>query len=61
MEKAGATYIIKESICGYKENTLVKVRDWSGDYKTCLVLDKKGRSTGEFIYAREKQLEKVEK
>mgnify|MGYP000200438016 CR=1 FL=1 len=50
-------YRLKEPVCGYKEGTLVKVFDWSGDLKTLMVQGKKGP---EFLYAREKQIEKVE-
>lgn len=57
MEEAGVTYRIKEPICGYKEGTLVKVFDWRGDLKTLMVRGNKGQ---EFLYAKEKQLEKVE-
>jgi hypothetical protein len=55
----GRTYTLNEIRCGYKVWTKVRVHDATGDLKTCIVLNKKGESTGEFIYAKENQLEEV--
>lgn len=50
----------KEPILGYKKGTTVKLFDNKGELKTYLIINSKGVSTGEFLYAREKQMERIE-